>query len=184
LLTWMVIFPLFVYQGTMPLGKRETIQAVPITLRHVQSRGITLHAPEDWLRRHSTQYQLYHNITPILPHLLLRQDWRCAAAAPHPDSLLAKGGTQQCARWWAILGCQRLLLMRPAMAYRTSRVADQRKKDLSIPTNWSTGLKFYLDICTGSQMHYFFFDTFCFVRNILMLLLIRVFSSRSLMLLV
>jgi hypothetical protein len=52
------------------------------------------------------------------------------------------------------------------------------------PTNWSTGLKFYLDIRTGSQMHYFFFDTFVFVRNILMLLLIRVFISRSLMSLV
>ena len=33
-------------------------------------------------------------------------------------------------------------------------------------------------------MHYFVFDTFFFVRNILMLLLIRVFISRSLMSLV
>ena len=61
---------------------------------------------------------------------------------------------------------------------------NQYSNPLSRPTNWSTGLKFYLDIRTGSQMHYFFFDTFCFVRNILMLLLIRVFISRSLMLLV
>jgi len=33
-------------------------------------------------------------------------------------------------------------------------------------------------------MHYLFFDTFYFVRNILMMLLIRVFISRSLMALV
>ena len=61
-------------------------------------------------------------------------------------------------------------------------IISQKEKDLfdwvnilSRPTNWSTGLKFYLDIRTGSQMHYFVFDTFFFVRNILMLLLIKKF---------
>jgi len=44
---------------------------------------------------------------------------------------------------------------------------------LSRPTNWSTGLKFYLDIRTGSQMHYVLFDTFFFVRNIFMQCLSR-----------
>jgi hypothetical protein len=33
---------------------------------------------------------------------------------------------------------------------------------LSRPTNWSTGLKFYLDIRTGSQMHFFIFVIFLF----------------------
>jgi hypothetical protein len=46
----MVISLLF-YQGTMPLGKREIVQPIPITLRHVQSRGIALHTPEDRLGR-------------------------------------------------------------------------------------------------------------------------------------
>jgi hypothetical protein len=37
--------------------------------------------------------------------------------------------------------------------------------NLSRPTNWSTGLKFYLDIRTGSQMHYFFFFSFWSVEK-------------------
>jgi hypothetical protein len=45
-LAWTVISPLF-YQGTMLLGKREIVQPIPITLWHVQSRGIALHTPED-----------------------------------------------------------------------------------------------------------------------------------------
>jgi hypothetical protein len=46
LLTWTVISPFFVYQGTMPLmGKRETIRPVPITLQHVQLKRSALHAP-------------------------------------------------------------------------------------------------------------------------------------------
>jgi len=48
LLTWRVLFPFCAYQGTMPLGKREAIQAIPNSLQYVQLRGSALHSPEGW----------------------------------------------------------------------------------------------------------------------------------------
>ena len=69
-----VISPLFVYQGTMPLGKRETINPSPITLWNFQSRGIALQAPEDRLGRRvvlmPTLPQFYPNFAPSV----LRRD--------------------------------------------------------------------------------------------------------------
>jgi hypothetical protein len=85
-----------IFQGTMPLGKRKIIQPIPITLRHVQSRGIALHTPEDRLGRHvvlmPTIPQFFPNFAP--PALL-----RCGGidAAPHPHGLPEKGGNQRSA---------------------------------------------------------------------------------------
>jgi hypothetical protein len=81
-------------------AKRKTIQPIPITLRHVQSRVIALHTPEDRLGRHvvlmPTIPQFYSDFAPPA----LRWDWCCAS----PARPTRKGGNQQSAGWWATIG--------------------------------------------------------------------------------
>jgi hypothetical protein len=48
----------------MPPGTRETMQLIPITLQHVQSRGGALHAPGDQFER---GIMTDANDTPIFP---------------------------------------------------------------------------------------------------------------------
>ncbi len=121
----MVISPLFVYQGTMPLKKRDD-QAHP---HHTPACSVegdrTARTGGSIGARYIPQCRRYPNFTPVLPHL------RCGRIdpVPHPRDLPEKEGTQRSARWWAAWGCHRILLIRPTAVDRTSRVVDQQKKE-------------------------------------------------------